>query len=493
MRPNADALRELQGTDVGRTCSWRQLHDACLALRNELRREVSGVVIAALANGIEAPVALLGALWAGLDVLPISSDATPGELRALTRRLEISAVIARPELWEQFAGSVPTLIDPMPGDTPTAAPDDPACESPSDSSHASGAILLQSSGTTAAPKIVRRSVASLGALGRNLTNAFGLAEADSMLLTIPLSHSYGIDVGLAAATHSGCCLTLCEDFAPGITRRALHTQGITIWPAVPLMFDAVSRAVSEPMASWDSGFQLRRAISAGSPLPLRVFEQFERAYGVRIGQLYGATEIAAATYCDPERPDFDPECVGWPMDGVQIRIADPKSDSIAPLPIDREGEILVSSPCMLTDYVDTVDPVDTADADSIAEGFHRSGDLGRVDAAGRLWLTGRRKLLIDVGGRNVNPLEVEAVLCRHPKIQDAVVMAAPFSDTASRVKAVVVLEPGEAFDAAELKAFSRERLASYKVPRSFEVRDALPRSPSGKILRQELEKSGAEP
>jgi long-chain acyl-CoA synthetase len=317
--------------------------------------------------------------------------------------------------------------------------------------------------------------------------ALQLQASDRILLTVPLHHSYGIDIGVAGLLTAGCSMEIHEQFTPATARTALEERGITVWPAVPLMFDAVSRTPisvlgNDPRASTT----LRRAVSAGSPLPRRIFDQFQRNFGVRIGEIYGASEYGSVTYGDPDAADFEPGSVGMPMPGVTIRSVALGRDEPEPsLPSGAEGEIWVAAPSRLARYVDSEEPAASA-------GFVRSGDLGRIDSDGRLWLTGRVKLLIDVGAQSVNPLEVEQVLTRHPEIAEAVVIATGFSDTADRLKAIVVPGPDQTPDLAQLRAFARERLAAHKVPRSFEVRSDLPRSASGKILRRELQAAEGE-
>jgi long-chain acyl-CoA synthetase len=135
---------------------------------------------------------------------------------------------------------------------------------------------------------------------------------------------------------------------------------------------------------------------------------------------------------------------------------------------------------MLSGYVDGECP--------LVDGFLLTGDLGRLDSGGTLSLTGRLKLLIDVGALKVNPLEVEAVLMRHPAVREAVTLELPYSDTASRLKAIIIPEDDREVDGEELQRFAREQLIHYKVPRVFEIRRTVPRSPTGKILRQELQR-----
>jgi acyl-CoA synthetase (AMP-forming)/AMP-acid ligase II len=172
------------------------------------------------------------------------------------------------------------------------------------------------------------------------------------------------------------------------------------------------------------------------------------------------------------------------MDGVEVRILDPDSESLEqPLEGDAEGLVAIKAPSMMSGYVD---------GDSAFNGgYFLTGDLGRLDDDGSLTITGRLKNLIDIGGMKVNPAEVEQVLRAHGSVAECVVLPMPVTPTVSRLKAVVVPVAGCAeIDVDELRRFARDRLAGYKVPRVVEVRQSLPRSPSGKILRAQLEVPG---
>src|SRR5207248_9893851 len=181
-------------------------------------------------------------------------------------------------------------------------------------------------------------------------------------------------------------------------------------------------------------------------------DAFESKFGVRIGQLYGATEIGSVTFSDPACEHFNPAGVGRPFDGVDIKIV--------------EGEVLVRAPSMFQGYLN--EP---------ASGYFHTGDLGHLEEQGNLTITGRLKLLIEVGGLKVNVLEVEDLLAQHPAVAEAAVVAVRVSDTVSRLKAVVTPKSIDNPPVPEeIRRFLRERLTAYKVPRLVEVRDSLPRS-----------------
>jgi long-chain acyl-CoA synthetase len=179
---------------------------------------------------------------------------------------------------------------------------------------------------------------------------------------------------------------------------------------------------------------------------------------------------------------FDPRSVGIAYPGVRVKIVDPLTrGELGAAGV--EGELMIAAPSMFRGYLNESAP-------STTEGYFSTGDLGRLDAFGNLTITGRLKLLIEVGGLKVNVLEVEALLAQHPSVAEAAVVAIRVSETVSRLKAVVTpRDPERPPVPTELRRFLRERLTAYKVPRVVEVRASLPRSPSGKVIRRLLETS----
>jgi len=472
-RPDEFAVREIGESGEERRVTWRELRDAAAALASRLRRSEAGceVVLVGSSNRIELLVAMLGGLWADASVLPVSPELPKLELAATARRSRASIAIGENEVLEALADTVPERIS---SDTLAARRNGDAY---GPGAGGGGSLLLTTSGTTDVPRLVRRDSPALDAVGASCAKTIGIDATDVMLVTVPLYHSYGIDQALLTAVVAGCAIELHRRFDPVRARLALLERGISVLPAVPVMFDALARQARAP----GRAPRLRRAYSAGSPLPRRIFDQFARAWGVGIGQIYGATEFGSITFNDPDGGDFDPEAAGRPMQGVRLRILDARDpDPERPLPPEVEGQVAVAAPSMMSDYVD-------AARSPLEHGFLLTGDLGQLDASGRLRLTGRLRLLVDVGGIKVNPAEVESVLVRHPAVREALVLALPFSDTTARLKALVVPEPGCEVRPDELRRFAREHLIHYKVPRIIEIRTTMPRSATGKILRKDLE------
>jgi len=461
LRPSETAIRS-EGPSGSRTMDFHALSEWCASLSSQFRTHAvgKGAVLVEAPSELTTPVVLLSVLFAGRTALPVSPETTRAELKQLVERIGADAGIGRPSFLNRLPAEVGARIDSSTVERKSGG------SSPSLRDELSeGGLLLQSSGTGGPPKIVRRDASALLAVGQGVAKALSLGPGDGILLTIPLFHSYGLDLLLAALV-SGCRLEVHDHFVPSRAVASLRSGEVTVWPAVPLMLDVVSRGKSlRPLSS-----ALRRVVSAGSPLPIRVYEQFRASYGVRVGQIYGASEFGTVACSDPAEDAFDPASVGRPLPGVKLVVE----------PAGGEGEVLVAAPSMMTEYVGEPTPLGS-------DGLFRTGDLGRVDDAGCLTLTGRIKLMIDIGGQKVNPLEVEQVLAEHPQVREAVVLPIPWSDTADRHRALIIPELGLLPDLEELRRFARARLSPHKVPRVFSIESEVPRSATGKISRRALQ------
>jgi long-chain acyl-CoA synthetase len=198
-----------------------------------------------------------------------------------------------------------------------------------------------------------------------------------------------------------------------------------------------------------------------------------------VRQLYGASEVGSVAFNRSEEPAATAASVGTPLPGVRVRVVIPDGSDAA---AGETGEIAVSSAAGSTCY----DDLPEASRRAFRDGWFYPGDIGHLDERGALHVTGRTKLLINVGGNKVDPLEVEAVLEEHADVFEAAVVGLPGPHGLEVVKAAVVPRPGKVVDAEELRAFCAQRLIGYKVPRVVEPRASLPRSPTGKLLRKDL-------
>lgn len=493
-RPDDTAVR-LGGSSS--RLSWRQWHDGAASLAHRLRESTSpdAAVVLGIGNHPAFHVAFVGALLADRKVMPVSPDCTSPELGDAVRRTGATAAIGSEAFLRRLPHGDATddllriAADSLIGAAPSARPAESAPGTDIWACHEGrGALLLGSSGTTGPPKIVQRLAPSLDAVAESCARGIGFRHDDRVLLTVPLHHSYGLEHGLLAPLMAGSRVELVDTFDPDLALDLLLQGSGTILPSVPFVFDALVSACQRPGAlertdrsRGAAGLAaLRCAYSAGSPLPCGVFEAWQTILGVRLGQLYGSTEVGSVTFNDPGSEDFDPLSVGSPLPGAELRIVDPRDpDPARPLPTGTEGRVAVTSSGMMEKYLDGCDG-------DIVKGYFLTNDLGRLDAQGRLTLTGRLNLLIDLGGRKVNPAEVEAVLMAHPHVADAVVLAMPMTETINRLRAIVVPKFGEEVDLESLRRFARKRLSPHKLPRVYEVRRDLPRTTTGKVRREML-------
>ncbi|MFQ5960547.1 MAG: AMP-binding protein, partial [Candidatus Methylomirabilales bacterium] len=223
----------------------------------------------------------------------------------------------------------------------------------------------------------------------------------------------------------------------------------------------------------------RFAVSGGAPLPIEVLHQFETRYGIPIYEGYGLTEAAPVLTENPPLGHRKVGSVGPPLPGVELRVVDGAGKDV---PMGEVGEIVARGANIMQGYLNR--PEDTAEI--LKDGWLSSGDMGRRDADGYFYIVDRKKDLIIVGGLNVYPREVEDILTAHPAVAEVAVIGVPDSTRGEVPKAYIVLKPGAAASRQELLRFVRERMASFKVPRDMEFCEGLPRTISGKVLRQHL-------
>jgi long-chain acyl-CoA synthetase len=338
-------------------------------------------------------------------------------------------------------------------------------------------VYQYSSGSTGRPKLVPRTHGQCAAEAA-LYAELGLTPEDRILGAIPLFHTYGMGACLFGGPVSGATLVLLEDPHPFLLRRhraleLIEAEAVTVFPGVPFNF----RLMAEAPAGADLS-SLRLCFSAGTALPRSSFEAFGERFGVLARQLYGSTEtgIISANMSDDPVATF--ESVGAPLGEARVEIVDEDGD---PLPVGELGEVTVKSPAATDGYAEMDEPNRLA----FRDGWYFTGDLGRLDDDGMLYLAGRKKLLIEIGGYKVDPIEVQDVIEAHPSVEEAIVVGVHGEvQGEEQVKAVAVLN-GDC-EERELIAFCRQSLANFKVPQVVEFRDEIPKSPLGKVLRKYL-------
>lgn len=347
------------------------------------------------------------------------------------------------------------------------------------------AVVLYTSGTTGKPKGAELSHANmvLNAVTANRIFDSNPVRRDTALVTLPLFHSFGQTVVMNAGVAVGATLVLLPRFEAGAALRLLVDEAVTVFAGVPTMYWALLGALDSPDCAVDVAriaTTIRCAISGGAALPVDILTRFADRFGVQILEGYGLSETSPlALFSDPER-DPRPGSIGVPVWGIQARLVDDDWNTVSGS--DQVGEIALRGHNVMKGYLNRPE----ATAEVVRDGWFRTGDLARRDDDGFYYIVDRAKDLIVRGGFNVYPREVEEVLMSHEAVSLAAVIGVPHPSHGEEVKAVVILEPGAEIDESELIAWSRDRMAGYKYPRSVEFVTALPMTATGKILKREL-------
>ncbi|MGQ5702349.1 fatty acid--CoA ligase [Sandaracinobacteroides sp. A072] len=364
-------------------------------------------------------------------------------------------------------------IDQSPrADFVPAGPDDPV-------------LQLYTSGTTGKPKGAILTNANMFALRKN---AVGLEqpystwdEDEAVLVAMPCAHIGGTGLGVMALGVGLPGIVLTE-FEPGAIFDSVEMKGVTRFFMVPA---ALQMLLNHPRCAQTDFSRLKYILYGAAPIPLELLRECIAMFGASFIQTYGMTETTG-TICMLPPEDHDPagnrrmRSAGKALPGVEIRICDSEGRE---LPVGEVGEVVTRSSNNMAGYWSL--PEATASTLS-ADGWVRTGDAGYMDEDGYLYIHDRVKDMIISGGENVYPAEVESAIYGHPDVLEVAVIGVPDDKWGEAVKAVCVPKPGHSIDEASIISWARDRIAAFKSPKSVDVIEALPRNPSGKILRREL-------
>lgn len=340
------------------------------------------------------------------------------------------------------------------------------------------AIIAYTSGTTGRAKGALLRQRNLTANIVAVTTAWQWTEHDRLLLTLPLFHAHGLMVGMHGTLFKGASVVLRRKFdASSVLTTLCSDAQISLFFGVPTMY---IRLLAEAERQGAPERPLRLFVSGSAPLSPQVFSAFERIFGQTILERYGMTETIM-NLTNPYEGERRAGTVGGPFPGQQARIVDVASRQ--PLPPGEIGEIEIAGPHVFSGYWKRPDAI--AEAFS-PDGWFKTGDLGWCSADGYYTITGRARELIISGGYNIYPREIEDVLEQHPTVAEAAVVGMPDPEMGEQVVAVIVLRKGATSQAADVIAFCRERLASYKKPRRVVYVDVLPRNALGKVQKHLL-------
>jgi long-chain acyl-CoA synthetase len=502
----ADALRESARDYPGKTAlvvgpmrmTYAQLLDTVERLAAGLAR--IGVrrgqhVALMLPNVPQFTISYYALQYLGCAVVPLNVLLTKDDVAYHLKDSDAVALIA----WEGFlpaaqpaCAAVPSCThlivakaDPKDTSVPSGAHSlsalmagNDAVREPADTMPNDTAVILYTSGTTGRPK------------GAELTHFNMWHNADCLstklvdfgkdtvsLCVLPLFHSFGQTVIQNATLLSSGTVVLVPRFDPKAAFELMQEHRVTLFAGVPTMYFALLHYADADRYDLSS---LRYCITGGAPMPVEVLNNFDRKYGVKILEGYGLSETSpAASFNRLDRPR-KPGSIGVPLPGVELRLID-EAGNVIDEPL-VPGEICIRGPCVMKGYYKRPE----ATAESITNGWFKSGDVAHRDADGFYFITGRLKELIIKGGENIAPREIDEALLQHPAVLEAAAVGIPDREYGQEILACVVLKPGSACKEADLRAHCLATLGRYKTPKAFRFLAELPKGPSGKVQRLKL-------
>ncbi|WP_328864035.1 long-chain-fatty-acid--CoA ligase [Streptomyces virginiae] len=432
-------------------------------------------------NDPHFPLAYYGILRAGAVVVPMNPLLKAREIAFILRdagaRTVLTSPMAAAETAEAAAATEADclVLEPdgfealLDGIEPVAAVFDAQDTDP--------AVILYTSGTTGTPKgaeLTHRNL--LTNTATTVQTLFHVGPGDVLFGGLPLFHAFGQTCGLNTAVAAGATLSLLTRFHPAAALETIHRDAVTVLLGVPTMYAALVHA--ELPDGFDAP-RLRLAVSGGASLPVEVLHGFEQRFGVAVLEGYGLSETSpVAAFNMPDRPR-KPGSVGLPVRGVELRLVNEDGTTTGPGEV---GEIAIRGENVMAGYHGRP----RATAEAIRDGWFHTGDLARVDEDGYYFIVDRAKDMIIRGGHNVYPREVEEVLYMHPAVAEAAVVGIPDPRLGEEIAAVVVLKPEGLATAEEIRDHVKAQVAAYKYPRIVKLTDALPKGPTGKILKRDI-------
>ena len=473
-----DARAESGGTafvfcDTGECLEWRELRNAARGLAGYLMSlgiEKGESIAVMHPNCRPGIIALYAALYGGYRATMINLAAGPDAIRYALEHCEARFAFVHPDQQNTFAAVAPNSIATLDDE----ARFDTTLHPLKDSDHA---LLMYTSGTTGRPKGVVHSHASLLAGGWTTAIAHQLTPADRGFCVLPIFHINGLCVTVMGALVSGGSLAIVGRFSASNFWQQAATSQVTWFSIVPTIVSHLLHNAAEPDA--ETKKRLRFGRSASSALAVETQTAFEARFNVPIVETMGLTETAAQILSNPLPPGV--RKIGSPGKayGNEVRIL---AADLSECPSDTEGEIAVRGPNVMCEYLKNPE----ATAATFAGDWLRTGDLGRIDEDGYVYVTGRLKELIIKGGENIAPREIDEALYGHPDVVEAAAFARPCKRYGETVEAAVRLREGSVVVAADLIETCISRVGKFKAPDLVHFMDELPKGPSGKIQRLKL-------
>lgn len=432
------------------------------------------------------PLTILGAWLAGRVPVPLNYLLAKEELQYVIRDSDIDTLITSTQMLEFIggAGVIPDGIKVVElekvnfkGIPPLRWPPNPADDDL--------AVLLYTSGTSGKPKGVMLTHGNIQSNAFAAVEHAGITKADTFLGVLPQFHSFGLTVLTLLPLVIGAKVVYTARFVPRKIVSLIEEHRPDIFIAVPSMYGAL---LSVKGATPDSFKSIRLAVSGAEPLPDATYDAFHERFAVKLYEGYGLTETSPAT--NWSTPDKNKRhSVGTALPGVGNYIVDNDNKILGP---NEDGEIILTGPNLMKGYyklneqtAEVITTITPPGSDKPVRAF-RTGDIGRLDDEGFLYITGRKKEMLIVGGENVFPREIEEVINTHPSVAASAVIGKQDGMRGEVPIAFVELNEGATFDEAAIRNHCRESLAQFKVPKEIRALEKLPRNPTGKIMRRAL-------
>ena len=343
------------------------------------------------------------------------------------------------------------------------------------------AVLIYTGGTTGVSKGVELTHGNLASNCQQARAwAVGFEDGEEVFLgCLPFFHSFGLTAVLNMSIFNGWCNVLIPKPEARAILEAVDKYKVTFIPGVPTLFNAM---INYPDVKKFNLGSVKKCLSGAAPLALETIKGFEELTGILISEAYGLTETSPATHAIPFGGKVKPGCIGLPIPSTDAKLVDVEDPTREVTAFGEPGELCVKGPQVMKGYYNK--PEETAAI--LKDGWLHTGDVATVDEEGYFTIVDRKKDLIISGGFNIYPREVDEVLFAHPQILEACTIGVTDAYSGERVKAFVVLKPGETVTEEAIINYCRERLAGYKTPKYVEFIAELPKSAIGKILRKEL-------